>query len=261
VGESGCGKTTTARMIAGLVAPGAGHIRLEGRDVTAGRRRRADRARVQMVFQDPFASLNPVHTVFHHLARPLLAHRRARGPALRARVEALLAAVDLPPALAGRHPHQLSGGQRQRVAIARALALDPAVILADEPTSMLDASVRLEVLDLLRDLTVRLRAACLYITHDLASARLLADRTAVMYAGTIVEVGPTEEVIARPAHPYTRLLVGAQPAAAPGLTTPGGCPFAPRCPDVQARCRQEAPPPSPVAPGRLVRCHLYGTAS
>jgi peptide/nickel transport system permease protein len=210
VGESGCGKSTTARMIARLVAPSGGEIRLDGRDVLAAEPRvsRAYRGRVQMVFQDPFASLNPLHTVAYHLARPLLLHGRcAPGRPLDAAIAALLEAVGLAPEHARRLPHQLSGGQRQRVAIARALAPEPAVLIADEPTSMLDQSVRGEVLQLLQDLGRERGLATLHITHDLAVARAVADRVAVMNAGAIVETAPTRTLFATPAHPYTRLLL------------------------------------------------------
>jgi ABC-type glutathione transport system ATPase component/ABC-type dipeptide/oligopeptide/nickel transport system permease subunit len=211
VGESGCGKSTTARMIARLVPASGGEIRLDGRDVLAVEPRspsRAFRARVQMVFQDPFASLNPAHTVGYHLARPLLLHQRCPpGRALEAAIAELLESVGLPAEHAGRLPHQLSGGQRQRVAIARALAPDPAVLLADEPTSMLDFSVRGEVLELLQRLGRQRGLAILHITHDLAVAQAVADRVAVMHAGAIVEVAPTSTLFADPAHPYTRLLL------------------------------------------------------
>jgi ABC-type glutathione transport system ATPase component/ABC-type dipeptide/oligopeptide/nickel transport system permease subunit len=210
VGESGCGKTTTARLIARLVPATAGEIRLDGRDVLTVERTPslAFRARVQMVFQDPFASLNPVHTVGYHLARPLLRHRRCKpGPELDAAVAALLEAVGLPADHARRLPHQLSGGQRQRVAIARALAPEPAVLVADEPTSMLDLSVRGEVLELLEQLGRERGLATLHITHDLAVARAVADRVAVMRAGAIVELAPTRAIFEQPSHPYTRLLL------------------------------------------------------
>mgnify|MGYP000863864775 CR=1 FL=1 len=196
VGESGSGKSTAARIIAGLTPATTGTIRAQGV--------------VQMIFQDPFASLNPVHTVGYHLARPLVRHRKARGKAaVTARVHELLAAVGLGPAadLAAKHPHQLSGGQRQRVAIARALAAEPDLILADEPTSMLDASIRVGVLNLLRDLKEERGIAILLITHDLGSARYLAERTVVLYRGRVVEAGPTAALLAAPQHSYTQRLI------------------------------------------------------
>lgn len=211
VGESGSGKSTAARIIAGLTPPTAGSI------VTSGV--------VQMIFQDPFASLNPVHTVGYHLARPLIRHRKARPnpprgvfgrliatggkAAVTARVHELLDAVGLGPAaeVAAKHPHQLSGGQRQRVAIARALAVEPDLILADEPTSMLDASIRIGVLNLLRDLKEQRGIAIVLITHDLGSARYLAERTVVLYRGRVVETGATAALLAAPQHSYTQKLI------------------------------------------------------
>jgi peptide/nickel transport system ATP-binding protein len=271
VGESGSGKSTAARLIARLMPASAGSIRFAGEEILDRRRAPlAFRARVQMIFQDPFASLNPVHTVGYHLERPLRRHRKARSRAeVAARVAELLETVGLTPAaeLAGKHPHQLSGGQRQRVSIARALAVDPDLILADEPTSMLDASIRIGVLNLLRELKERRRIALLFITHDLASARYLADRTLVLFAGHLVESGPTDEVLGEPAHPYTRLLLAslpdparpltaAPPVAASAPAPAGGCPLAGRCPAVHDRCRRELPALHELAPGRRVRCHL-----
>ena len=196
VGESGSGKSTAARIIAGLTPPTSGTVATSGV--------------VQMIFQDPFASLNPVHTIGYHLARPLVRHGIERGKAaVTARVHELLAAVGLgPPAeIAAKHPHQLSGGQRQRVAIARALAAKPDLILADEPTSMLDASIRIGVLNLLRDLKEQRGIAIVLITHDLASARYLADRTVVLFRGRVVEAGTTSELLAAPQHSYTQRLI------------------------------------------------------
>jgi peptide/nickel transport system ATP-binding protein len=189
VGESGSGKSTVARIVAGLTPPSEGEVRITGR--------------LAMIFQDPFASLNPVHTVRYHLERPLRRHRQTRT------VAELLEAVGLTPAaeLARKFPDQLSGGQRQRVAIARALAVDPQIILADEPTSMLDASIRIGVLNLLRDLKEERGLAFLYITHDLASARYLADRILVMRGGAIVDAGTATEIFTSPHHEYTRLLL------------------------------------------------------
>jgi ABC-type glutathione transport system ATPase component len=218
VGESGSGKSTLARIVARLERADAGAIKLEGADVLRTEARHASlayRARVQMVFQDPFASLNPVHRVRHHLERPLLLHGRARPADVGARVVELVESVGLNPAadFVDRHPHDLSGGQRQRVAVARALAAGPKVIMADEPTSMLDASTRVGVLDLLRRLTRDRGIAILLITHDLATARHLADRTVVLAGGRVVEQGATANVFASPSHPYTRQLLEASRAA------------------------------------------------
>ena len=213
VGRTGSGKSTLARVIARLETPTAGRLLLEGRDVLAEEPRRASRSyrrRVQMVFQDPFASLNPAHTVGHALGRALAVHRGTTEPG-RGSAE-LLDAVGLEPELLGARPHELSGGQRQRVAIARALACEPEVLVADEPTSMLDAPLRAGVLDLLLRLRRERDLSILYITHDLASARYLADTTVVLQAGRLVETGPTAELMEHPVHPCTRLLLSAIPA-------------------------------------------------
>lgn len=214
VGESGSGKTTIGRIVLRLERPDGGEIRLDGRDVLRDEPRGASlgyRRRVQMIFQDPFGSLNPVHNVEHHLSRPLLRHHLVPRNSVRSRVLELLGIVGLEPAeeFIGRYPYELSGGQRQRVAIARALAVDPDVLVADEPTSMLDVSIRMSVLGLLARLKRKRSLAILLITHDLASARFLADRIAVLYQGAIVEEGPSERVVRKPNHPYTRALLAA----------------------------------------------------
>jgi peptide/nickel transport system ATP-binding protein len=224
VGESGSGKSTVARLLSRLYEPTAGSILLEDEDVTSiqGRRRlREYRSQVQMIFQDPFASLNPVKRVGHHLSRPLRIHRVVPDSQVRDRVLELLQTVGLVPAsvVAEKYPHELSGGQRQRVAIARALAVQPKVVLADEPISMLDVSIRLGILNLVRELKVREHIAFLYITHDLASARYVADEIHVMYKGRIVEHGPTEAVLQSPLHAYTKLLLTAVPQPDAGLAT------------------------------------------
>jgi peptide/nickel transport system ATP-binding protein len=273
VGESGSGKSTVARLVLRLETPDAGEILLDGRDVLTGEPRRASlgyRGRVQMIFQDPFGSLNPVHSVAHHLVRPILRHRRARAAEARARAIELLRTVGLEPAedFIDRHPYELSGGQRQRVAIARALAVDPDLLVADEPTSMLDVSIRMGVLNLLADLKRERRLGILLITHDLASARYLAERILVLFRGRIVEDGPSDAVVRSPAHPYTRALLGSiadvatpldeeHPRKSPGSVPSGrGCPFASRCPEVLDVCRAQDPAARPVD-GHLVRCHLY----
>lgn len=216
VGESGSGKSTCAKLLTHVMRASAGHIFHAGRDVTnlSGRKGLlAYRQQVQMVFQDPFAALNPAHSVEHHLTRPLALHQPDLNPAgRREKAAELLRAVDLDPATTLRkYPHEMSGGQRQRVNLARALAVDPSVIIADEPTSMLDVSIRLSVLDNFRDLKRQRGIAMLYITHDIATARYVAEETAVIFRGRIVERGPTATIIDSPRHPYTRLLLAAVP--------------------------------------------------
>jgi beta-glucosidase len=280
VGESGSGKSTTARIVARLESASAGAVLLEGRDVLREEPRGASaryRRRIQMIFQDPFASLNPVKSVAQHLERPLVIHGRASGPAARgARVYELLHDVGLEPAeeIAAKLPHQLSGGQRQRVAIARALAVEPDLILADEPVSMLDVSVRTGILNLFERLKTERNIAWLYITHDLASARYLADRILVMYRGRLVEGAAGETLVGSAAHPYTRLLLASVPDARCGLgqgvpprsppssgssVALAGCPFAAACPEVMDVCRAEMPGISPLGEGHWVRCHLYAS--
>jgi peptide/nickel transport system ATP-binding protein len=222
VGESGSGKSTVARLLARLYAPTEGKILFDGEDVGSQHRRRtllAYRSRVQMIFQDPFASLNPVKRIDHHIARPLQIHGICPRRAVDGRVRELLQRVGLvpPDKIAQKYPHQLSGGQRQRVAIARALAVEPSVILADEPISMLDVSIRIGILNLILQLKRELGIAFLYITHDIASARYVADEVLVMYRGRIVEQGPTDAVLLDPQHAYTKLLLSAVPNPESGL--------------------------------------------
>jgi peptide/nickel transport system ATP-binding protein len=249
VGESGSGKSTVARLLSHLYAPSAGTIRFRGEDVTRVRGRRAMlayRSEVQMIFQDPFASLNPVKRVQHHLERPLRIHGLASGSQVEARVRELLETVGLvpPDEIAQKYPHQLSGGQRQRVAIARALAVEPTVVLADEPISMLDVSIRIGLLNLMADLKRELGIAFLYITHDIASARYVADEVLVMYAGRIVEQGPTDDVLQSPTHEYTRLLLSAVPDPEGGLR---------REPFVRARRPRTDGELVQIGPGHFVR--------
>jgi peptide/nickel transport system ATP-binding protein len=222
VGESGSGKSTVARLLARLYAPTAGKILFDGHDVSDQWRRKTlldYRSRVQMIFQDPFASLNPVKRIEHHIARPLQIHGICRRNQVEGRVCELLQRVGLvpPEEIAQKYPHQLSGGQRQRVAIARALAVEPSVILADEPISMLDVSIRIGILNLILQLKRELGIAFLYITHDIASARYVADEVLVMYRGRIVEQGPTDAVLLDPQHAYTKLLLSAVPNPESGL--------------------------------------------
>ena len=271
VGESGSGKTTVARLLARIIKPDSGEVFLDGKPAPKGRPR-SYAAQVQMVFQDPFASLNPVHRVRHHLARPLQIHHLANG-GVDAVVADLLRRVALnPPArFTGKFPHELSGGQRQRVAIARALAVSPRVLIADEPVSMLDVSIRLGVLNLLAELRDQERLAILYVTHDIASARYLADTIVVMYAGQLVESAPSVSLTDSPAHPYTQLLLSAAPdpdrakpphlegrGAPPSLSAPpSGCRFHPRCPFAMDICKRQAPPNVAISADHVAACWLH----
>jgi len=291
VGESGSGKTTVARMLGGLYSPTSGSIRFRDAAIKlTGEQLRKYRRHVQLILQDPFSSLNPVHDVRYHLSRPLRIFRHARNHEQETQqILSLLNRVNLSPAeqFIQKYPHQLSGGQRQRIAIARALAVQPEVLLADEPVSMLDVSIRLDVLNLLLRLKDEERLALLFITHDIASARYFAEDTVVMYAGQMVEGGPSDEVIQRPMHPYTQLLVSAAPdpdrinpeknasvidlpvrreigigsrgAEIPSLINPPtGCRFHPRCPHAMAVCSQRFPGRTELGNGRWTHCFLYG---
>ncbi len=276
VGESGSGKSTLARMLARLVTPTSGEVLLNGAPVTRGAADRAYRREVQLVLQDPFSSLNPVHSIRYHLSRPLRIHGFAGdADAENKAIKELLARVSLTPPerYIDAYPHELSGGQRQRVAIARALAVRPEVLIADEPVSMLDVSIRLGILNLLADLRDEEGLAILYVTHDIASARYLADTIVVMYAGQIVESAPARQVTDSPAHPYTQLLLSAAPdpdrvdgtaiavtGAPPSLVRPPtGCRFHPRCPHVMDICRTTAPQPRPIGTDadHTASCWLY----
>ena len=271
VGESGAGKTTVARLLARIIKPDAGEVLLDGRPAPSGRPR-SYAAQVQMVFQDPFASLNPVHRVRHHLVRPLQIHHMTDGD-VDLVISDLLRRVALRPAtnFTGKFPHELSGGQRQRVAIARALAVSPRVLIADEPVSMLDVSIRLGVLNLLAELRDEERLAILYITHDIGSARYLADTIVVMYAGQLVESAPSVSLTDSPAHPYTQLLLSAAPdpdrvtpphlegrGAPPSLSAlPSGCRFHPRCPFAMDICKRQVPPSIAVSADHIAACWLH----
>ena len=275
VGESGSGKSTCARLLARVYAPASGHVVFRGSEVDKlrGKALRDYRADVQMIFQDPYGSLNPTQSIAYHLERPLRIHRpKLSRKEVREASEALLTQVGLVPAggFLKRRPHELSGGQRQRVAIARALSVEPAVLLADEPTSMLDVSVRLGILNLLEDLKRERNLASLYITHDIATARYFAEDTAVMYAGHVVEQGPSEAITANPRHPYTQLLIESVPNPRNKITGSSarratdiplwtaesrGCPFVSRCPRVTQVCRETMPTPTQVGEGHVARCH------
>ncbi len=272
VGESGCGKSTTARLALRLIEPTSGSIHFEGNDITRleGAALRALRRRLQIVFQDPFASLNPRMTIGQILEEPLILHRIGDKAARRARVAELLGLVGLAAYHAQRYPHEFSGGQRQRIGIARALAVEPALIVCDEPVSALDVSIQAQVVNLLKDLQTRLGLAYLFIAHDLAVVKHVADRVAVMYLGQIVEIAGKDALFAEPSHPYTRTLLSAIPrpdphrAAArqlPGgdvpspMNPPEGCRFHTRCPFAVERCGREAPALRPTGEGHLTACH------
>src|SRR2546429_9737744 len=268
-------------MLAGQERLTSGAIKLDGKPVEVRRHEdfRRYKSQVQYVFQDPFASLNPVHSVRHHLVRPLKIHHVADGEVEAAVLDLLRrVALEPPDNFTGKFPHELSGGQRQRVAIARALAVRPPVLLADEPVSMLDGSIRLDILNLLLRLKEEERLALLFITHDIASARYFAEDTLVMYAGQMVEGGTSDEVIQRPKHPYTQLLISAAPnpdnlhahsdKGVTELTTrgeipslihpPSGCRFHPRCPHAMPVCSQRFPGRTELGGGRWTNCFLFG---
>ena len=281
VGESGCGKSTLARLLLRLIEPTASQVRLAGTDLTALgpaalRRQRRD---MQLIFQDPYASLDPRFTVGAIVAEPLAIHGVGDRRTRRAKVADLLATVGLEPEAAKRYPHEFSGGQRQRIGIARAIALEPKLIIADEPVSALDVSIQSQVLNLLIDLKVRLDLSYIFISHDLGVVEHVSDRVAVMYMGRIVEERETGRLFAAPAHPYTQALLSAIPRPDPTRRSartvltgdipnpeqpPPGCPFHPRCPKVMAVCRSEEPALGPIGgpsdPQQRVSCHLYREA-
>ena len=277
VGESGCGKSTLARTILQLVPTTAGTVVLEGRNLAADSAAEllAVRRDLQMIFQDPYASLNPRMTVFATLAEPLLVHRRCTRAEVDDRVAALMQLVGLAPRFMQKYPHEFSGGQRQRIAIARALALEPKVIVADEPVSALDVSIQAQILNLLSQLVRRMQLSLIFIAHDLSVVKHISNRVAVMYLGKIVELGPAVDVIERPRHPYTRALVSAIPTPNPDvertrqrivlagdppspLHPPVGCAFHPRCPYALEKCRAAVPPLIPDGPTREVACVRLG---
>ncbi len=280
VGESGCGKSTTGKLLLRLLDPTSGRILLEQEGqltdvagIKGGKEMRCFRSRVQMIFQDPFESLNPRRTVFDTVAEPLTIQRFGLVREREERVAGLLDLVGLKPATTFmfRYPHELSGGQRQRIAIARALVVGPAFVVADEPTSMLDVSIRISIMDLMLRLAEELSVAYLYITHDLAVARYMCDRIAVMYLGKIVEIGETEDILANPRHPYTRALVDSAPVPDPSHRRGGAdikgaisraikpadvCRFIDRCPLAADVCRTSPHPPlEAVSDDHLVACY------
>jgi oligopeptide/dipeptide ABC transporter ATP-binding protein len=279
VGESGSGKTTTGRVVVKLTRQTAGRISLDGKDVSdlwGSRALRDYRRRVQLIFQDPYETLNPKHTIREFVMEPLLVNGIGTPGERESRVVDALEAAGLRPArdFAGRYPHELSGGQRQRVVIAGALVMGPQVVVADEPVSMLDVSIRTELLRLMLDLRAERGLTYLFITHDLSLAWVIADRIAVMYLGKIMEIGPAEQVIRAPHNPYTQALVSVSPTPEPptsgerakrtiligetpdAANVPPGCRFNPRCPYVFDRCREEEPPLFDVGGGQSAACWL-----
>lgn len=273
VGESGCGKSTLGRSLLKLSDVDGGRITFKGRDITGLSQRalRPLRADMQMVFQDPYASLNPRRRVGDLIADPLHVHSRLGKTEIRHRVQDLMELVNLSPDFVQRFPHEFSGGQRQRIGIARALALSPSLIVADEPVSALDVSVQAQIVNLFMDLQEKLRLTYVFIAHDLSVVRQIATRTAVMYLGGIVELGETDHVLHRPAHPYTAALISAVPALSPDGSTrthavlngeppsptnpPSGCRFHTRCPIAQPRCGTEPPHLRVLDGERRVACH------
>jgi oligopeptide/dipeptide ABC transporter ATP-binding protein len=274
VGESGCGKTTLGRAVVRLIEPTAGRILFDGDDLAhlSGAELRARRRALQMIFQDPFNSLNPRMTVEDIVAEPLDIHKLAESRAARSeRVAELLQAVGLDAAYARRYPHEFSGGQRQRIGIARALAVEPRLIVCDEPVSALDVSVQAQIINLLQDLQQARGIACLFIAHDLAVVEHISRRVMVMYLGKVVELAEAREVIRSPRHPYTQALISAVPEVNPEtkrqrivlggdvpspIRPPAGCPFHPRCPVAEARCKTDVPMLREIAPGHFAACHL-----
>jgi oligopeptide/dipeptide ABC transporter ATP-binding protein len=275
IGESGSGKSTVARAVMQLVEPTSGAVRVGGRDVAAvaRRQRRLLRRRFQMVFQDSGSALNPRITIGSSMREPLVVQRVAKGAAADRIVADALTRVGLTPAHAGRYPHELSGGQRQRVNIARALVLEPELLVCDEAVSALDVSLQADILNLLDDLRHELNLAYLFIGHDLTVVAHVADRLGVMYLGKMMELGPTDDVMGRPAHPYTVALRSAEPETVPvslrsrrrivlegdipsPLAPPAGCVFHTRCPDAQPVCASDVPAWRPLGPQRWVACHF-----
>ncbi|HSE40784.1 MAG TPA: dipeptide ABC transporter ATP-binding protein [Acidobacteriota bacterium] len=273
VGESGCGKTTAGRCILRLIETTVGEIWFDGKDLLSldNQELRKTRRNMQMIFQDPYASLNPRMTIRRILEEPLLIHRIGNKKERSDRVAELLRMVGLDPALMNRYPHEFSGGQRQRIGIARALALQPKLVVADEPVSALDVSVQAQIINLLKDLQQKLNLAFIFIAHDLGIVQYFCDRIAVMYLGKIVELASSKELFSNPLHPYSKLLLASIPAPDPRIrkkrenlkgelptpiNPPSGCYFHPRCPVAIDRCKTEEPSLREITPGHFAACHV-----
>ncbi|MCL4561563.1 MAG: ATP-binding cassette domain-containing protein [Chloroflexi bacterium] len=275
VGESGCGKSTTGRTILQLYRPTSGHVFFENEDLVEmhGEHLRRMRRKMQMIFQDPYASLNPRMTVEEIIGEPLIVHNAAQGRDIRERVKELLGLVGLSAGVVDRYPHEFSGGQRQRIGVARALALNPSLIVCDEPISALDVSIQAQVVNLLEDLQGQFGLTYLFIAHDLSMVRHISDRVAVMYLGVIMELASRDELYSHPLHPYTQALLSAVPIPDPvveekrrrtilqgdvpsPVTPPSGCRFRTRCPLAQEICTQQRPEWRELAPNHWVACHF-----
>jgi oligopeptide transport system ATP-binding protein len=275
VGESGCGKSTTGRAILQLYKPTAGQVHFEGVDLIKlrGEEMRRMRRKMQMIFQDPYASLNPRMTVEQIVGEPLIVHSAATGKEVHERVDNLLETVGLNPAFATRYPHEFSGGQRQRIGVARALALQPSLIICDEPISALDVSIQAQVVNLLEEMQEQFNLTYLFIAHDLSMVRHISRRVAVMYLGVFMELTTRDELYLNPLHPYTQALLSAVPIPDPAVDAqrkrtilegdvpspvnpPSGCHFRTRCPIAEAQCAEARPDFREVKPGHFVACHL-----
>lgn len=275
VGESGCGKSTLGRMVVGLLEPTEGEVFFEGSPLLAkGRNKRDLGKKIQMVFQDPYSSLNPRMSVANIIAEPLVLHRMGTSSERKKRVDELLERVGLTSAHGTRYPEEFSGGQRQRIGIARALALNPRLIVCDEPVSALDVSIQAQILNLLKDIQEEMGLSYIFIAHGLQAVKHISDRIVVMYLGKVVEVSETDQLFEKPLHPYTKALISAVPEPDPTIrdrerillsgdlpspaNPPIGCRFHTRCPLADERCKREEPPLLEAAPGRKVACFYHG---